>query len=529
MKKIFTFIAALMAVVAVNATQVVFDFTNPEGLGITAPAASAGTNITDAVVYQGVTMTATDGSTATRVWNSSGVYDLRVYKDGTLTFAAEEAITAIEFAGKNINLSEISGKSWTGSATSVKFTATATCNINTVKVYIGEDVVVWTPDTVSVSEAIALIAANDSHDHFVKGVVMGAPFITYANFGGKASFWLADETNANDSIELYDGLGVNGAKWATLYEVQSTVLVGDTVLVYAGALSLYTAKNFYEITGGYYVETLGHNPDAVVPEEPVELAPDTITVAEALEIGNALADNATTDVEYVVKGFACTTYAPNEGYTDQTWYMHDTDPSAYSEFQAYQCEPDRLVKQGDYMLVRGKILKYVKDKTTIEISRGTAVHGEAPEIVAIEVSVAEALEIAQALTPELQKSETTAETYAVKGFIVNVKDAEKKTYYMADVPGAFGDFQAFQCASIDYEVAEGDYVIVTGKISTYHGQGSNGEYYSYEISKGALTHVYGQGIENVTMTGKAQKVFVDGVLYIVRDGKLFNMQGAVVR
>ena len=529
MKKIFSFIAALMAVVAVNAAQVVFDFTNPEGLGITAPAAGAGTNITDAVVYQGVTMTATDGSTATRVWNSSGVYDLRVYKNGTLTFAAEEAITAIEFAGKNINLSEISGKSWTGSATSVKFTATATCNINTVKVYVGEEVVVWTPDTVSVSEAIALVGNNDSHDHFVKGVVMGAPFITYANFGGKASFWLADETNANDSIELYDGLGVNGAKWATLYEAQSTVLVGDTVLVYAGALSLYTAKNFYEITGGYYVETLGHNPDAVVPEEPVELAPDTITVAEALAIGNALEDNKSTDVEYVVAGYAHNPKGPNEGYTDQTWYMAD-EPGAYGEFSAYQCEPDRLVEEGDYMLVRGKILKYVGSFTTIEISRGTAVHGEAPEIIAIEVSVAEALEIAQALTPELKKSETTAETYAVKGFIVNVKDAEKKTYYMADEADAYGVFQAFKCASVDYEVAKGDLVIVTGKISTYHGQNDNGEeYYNYEISGGALKHVNAQGLGNVEAAGKAQKVLIDGVVYILRDGKMFNTLGTQVR
>jgi len=38
-----------------------------------------------------------------------------------------------------------------------------------------------------------------------------------------------------------------------------------------------------------------------------------------------------------------------------------------------------------------------------------------------------------------------------------------------------------------------------------------------------------RGIENVVLTEKANKVVVDGVLYIVRDNKMFNLQGAQVR
>jgi hypothetical protein len=38
-----------------------------------------------------------------------------------------------------------------------------------------------------------------------------------------------------------------------------------------------------------------------------------------------------------------------------------------------------------------------------------------------------------------------------------------------------------------------------------------------------------EGIENVVLTEKAQKVVVDGVLYIVRDNKMFNVQGTQVR
>ena len=38
-----------------------------------------------------------------------------------------------------------------------------------------------------------------------------------------------------------------------------------------------------------------------------------------------------------------------------------------------------------------------------------------------------------------------------------------------------------------------------------------------------------EGIENIVLTEKAKKVVVDGVLYIVRDNKMFNVQGAQVR
>lgn len=38
-----------------------------------------------------------------------------------------------------------------------------------------------------------------------------------------------------------------------------------------------------------------------------------------------------------------------------------------------------------------------------------------------------------------------------------------------------------------------------------------------------------EGIENVVLTEKVQKVVIDGALYIVRDGKMYNAQGAQVR
>ena len=244
----------------------------------------------------------------------------------------------------------------------------------------------------------------------------------------------------------------------------------------------------------------------------------------------ALEDNKTTPVEYVVAGYARNPKDPKEGYNDQTWYMAD-EPDAYGEFSAYQCTPDSKVNDNDFMLVRGKILKYVgsNNNPTIEISKGTAVHGVAPEIEYELITVAKALQIAQELKPEKSKSAYSSKSYAVQGFVVGISENKENTFYLADEVGAYGEFQAYQCSSVDYIVTEGDLVIVTGKISHYWGEGDNGEYHTYEISKGKLKHAFPEGIENVVLTEKAQKVVVDGVIYIVRDGKMFNLQGAQVR
>ena len=71
-----------------------FDFSSEAGLqamGITAPAQSSGVNLTDVgtITMDGVSLTAVNGSTETRVWNSQGNYALRIYVGGSITFAVE--------------------------------------------------------------------------------------------------------------------------------------------------------------------------------------------------------------------------------------------------------------------------------------------------------------------------------------------------------------------------------------------------------------------------------------------------------
>ena len=53
----------------------------------------------------------------------------------------------------------------------------------------------------------------------------------------------------------------------------------------------------------------------------------------------------------------------------------------------------------------------------------------------------------------------------------------------------------------------------------------------YSVSAGTLTAtIIETGIENVVLDAvKAQKMLIDGHIYIIRDGRMFNVQGARVR
>lgn len=128
----------------------------------------------------------------------------------------------------------------------------------------------------------------------------------------------------------------------------------------------------------------GSTPDPEPDPDPTPDPTGTITVAKALEIGNALDDNTSTTESYTVVGYVgkiAKDYDAAKG--NQCWFMTDdtnfTD-STYFEFEAYWCYIDEPVAVGDYVSVTGPILKYVSQKgyTTIEIKNGQAEKLNAP-------------------------------------------------------------------------------------------------------------------------------------------------------
>lgn len=145
MKKVYMFLMMALAAMGAWAGTVTFDFSTQAGLaamGVPAPEASSGTNLTDvgSVTVDGVTLTATNGSTQTRVWNSQGSYTLRIYVDGSVKFSvASGSITGVTINAantSNFDLKANVGKlttndavaTWTGSTASVAFSKTGTKN-----------------------------------------------------------------------------------------------------------------------------------------------------------------------------------------------------------------------------------------------------------------------------------------------------------------------------------------------------------------------------------------------------------------
>lgn len=156
---------ALLAMIGLNVMaddqDVVFTFNTDAGiaeLGIAKPEAGAGTNLKDLTTPNTLskgTITITNvtgtGKTETRVWNASGVLDLRIYGTSTLTFTtSEKVIKKIVLAGNTVggftaNVGSFDAGTWEGAATSVVLTATGTEKINTITVTYGDQPAITAP------------------------------------------------------------------------------------------------------------------------------------------------------------------------------------------------------------------------------------------------------------------------------------------------------------------------------------------------------------------------------------------------
>lgn len=146
------------------------------------------------------------------------------------------------------------------------------------------------------------------------------------------------------------------------------------------------------------------------------------------------------------------------------------------------------------------------------------------------VTVAEALVIGEALADNGYSDKK----YVVVGYVAKAKAFEEKyegaqTFYMSDdATATYGDFTAYNCNVAAPGVIPGYYVAVTGKIQKYVGNSGTP---TIEITGGEveILSAPAEGIEEVVLTENVQKVMVDGVLYIVRDNKMYNVQGVQVR
>ena len=164
------------------------------GHGIALPASGGDTNLDGAAqTVDVIDITSTDGGTKTRVHNTGGVYDLRVYNGGSLTIAAssDNYISKITIAGKNItNLGLATANTWTGKQVAVKLPATGTANINTINVF---------------------YQAAEASDHLLE-VPTTAYGVTYTATSQDIAFYKANVSDmvVSSSSEGYTGNSVSG-------------------------------------------------------------------------------------------------------------------------------------------------------------------------------------------------------------------------------------------------------------------------------------------------------------------------------
>lgn len=142
---------------------------------------------------------------------------------------------------------------------------------------------------------------------------------------------------------------------------------------------------------------------------------------------------------------------------------------------------------------------------------------------------------ANAADPTADNKNVEVGAATIRGFVTFAYDAKdeegvvKQSAWIADLKSASaGVVQGYylQLESMEAAVAKGDYVELEGTLVKYFKAENN---IILEVTNGTMKKVFPMGIENATISTKATKMVIDGQLYIVRDGKMFNVTGAQVR
>lgn len=240
-KLLLTLAAATLSLVSGMASTVTFDFTsndyglpNDKNTYVTTPATISSEGVSILLGQSG-------SGNAWRMWDDG----LREYYSGKPYFTVSangEPIKAVSWTvvsgatfaleGTTTNIT-----SWEGNETSVTFVSTATKNaaVKTITVTFGEGAEVPdVPETpeYNVAQAIEAINGGYTGEAIITGIVTRT-----TNFNatyGSITYYISDDGTTTNDLQVYGGLGLNGAKFTS----QSDVAVGAKVVV-KGNVKLY--------------------------------------------------------------------------------------------------------------------------------------------------------------------------------------------------------------------------------------------------------------------------------------------------
>ena len=263
--------------------------------------------------------------------------------------------------------------------------------------------------------------------------------------------------------------------------------------------------------------------------EPSTFVPDTVTIEDAIAMTANLADGQKLGAYSVVKGFVRTVTTPYDASKNiASFELADYATGNAALATAYQATilkaDAEKVKAGSYAVVTGYLMKH---GSATQIAQGAiTAFEEAPTFDTIYATPTEA----QAAGMALEDNKRTQNVYVVTGYVVSAnsydpEDDDFQTFLMADEKGGQAIFKALNAKVPGNGVKVGDQVTLTGNVFKY----VEGADISIYIENGEVEIIPAEGIENIVLTEEIQKVIVDGVLYIIRDGKMFNAQGVQVR
>lgn len=292
---------------------------------------------------------------------------------------------------------------------------------------------------------------------------------------------------------------------------------GETTEVVLSDLA-YAMAFYVEEEGAAYWEIELFNLDAT--EENLEFP----LAALGVEAKSKTALNGTYDMLMAVYG----TGEDAEGYIEGVYMSEDAaatltiknvdNEGTYSFVGSFVGEDGKT-----YKINTESFMIWVEDGATGEEIVLNENAGDTPNPSGM-ITCAEAAQIAAA---ENYKGTDNVTVYGyvvelIKEKVDDKTGRNKQSFWMSDTKGGEKQFQAFYAFVPENFFKVGDQVAVTGILQNYKG--------TIEIADGeAVLLEVTTGVEDVVLNENLMKVIKNGQMYIIRDGKAYNVLGAQVK
>jgi len=370
---------------------------------------------------------------------------------------------------------------------------------------------------------------NDGAEVYVKGIVVETTEVS-AQYGN-ATYYIADDKNGVVRFLVYRGKLVDGASVTASTDLE----VGDTVVV-CGKVKNYVDKNnnsTLEFDQGNYLVSLvkasGETPGK--PDTPdvktVGTKDAPKTVAEALTAINALADNATSEEFWYIKG---TVKKINSSAANITQYKNidyvitDDGNNELTVFRGKNLDNTDFTSAdelpvGTEVVVYGQIQKYINNKTSAmvpEIAQGNYIVAKGGSGSSGNTGVAGSgtaedpynIAAINEIAAKLEKGQTSEQDYYFKGKVVSIatdkngvaQNYDNGTYgnasfYISDDGTETNQFYVYRALYLENKkwvegagdiVKVGDEVVICGKLTNYNGtlETAANKAYLYSLNAG---------------------------------------------